>query len=51
MKQLFAGLLGLLICLGIVACAGPRSESMCLKNGYWVKCPKGVYPGTDLQSK
>ena len=51
MKQLLVSLLGLFVCLGIVACAGPRSESMCLKNGYWVKCPKDVEPGTDLKSK
>lgn len=29
-------------------CAGPRSSTMCLKSGYWVKCPKGIQPGTEL---
>lgn len=39
-------------CIGFViitfnGCA-PRSATMCLKNNVWVKCPKGVNVGTDL---
>lgn len=28
----------------------PREASMCLKNGVWVKCPKGVEIGTDISN-
>lgn len=28
----------------------PRSETQCLKNEYWVKCPKGVEIGTDISN-
>lgn len=27
----------------------PRDASMCLKNSYWVKCPKGTPPGTKIK--
>lgn len=39
-------------CIGLVIIAfngcTPRSATMCLKNNVWVKCPKGVKVGTDL---
>lgn len=43
----------LLLCfvLSFQGCSvAPRSETQCLKNGYWVKCPKGVEIGTDISN-
>lgn len=28
----------------------PRSETKCLKSGYWVKCPKNIEAGTDISN-
>lgn len=35
--------------LVFAGCNGPRSATMCLKNGFYVKCPKGVEVGTELK--
>lgn len=46
---LFALLLAFV--LSFQGCAiQPREASMCLKNGNWVKCPKGVAVGTEIRN-
>ena len=36
-----------LVAVALQGCT-PRNASFCLKNNEWVKCPKGVKVGTDL---
>ncbi len=51
----YGGLAAFVLCLALMgaaflltSCAGPRSAQFCAQNGVWVKCPKGIKPGTDL---
>lgn len=40
----------LALALSFQGCSvAPRSETQCLKNGYWVKCPKGTPAGTKIK--
>ena len=47
-------ILALAIFIFFIGCTGgPRSATMCLseQTGNWVKCPKGIEPGTYIQTK
>lgn len=38
-----------IVSFGVNGCSvAPRSETYCLKNNQWVKCPKGKLPRTEL---
>lgn len=44
-------IIAILFAFFIAGCNGPRSATMCLKNGEWIKCPKGIEAGTILDKK
>lgn len=49
---LVAFLLVMSVLLSVSACAvAPRSATMCVKNGDWVKCPANTPAGTILKDK
>ena len=53
LSGVITGVLFVLLLVFVLSFSGcsiqPREANMCLKNGYWVKCPKGTPAGTIIK--